>query len=191
MTPFSESIKQLAEKMKTCEEWLELVRDLNDPIDRGRLPAELSMRWAEKGDLMAINALEGFVKETDFMERSLKKGDRCLVLENEGAIRAFAWVTFSDFRLAPWYKLKLAPGESYLVYIFVHPVFSGRGVGSTLLGELMAAVRDQGAHTMISGMYSDWQRSIRMHTRMGFHVKRRLTQCKILNIFPTPPKVDG
>lgn len=33
------------------------------------------MRWAVKSDLMAINALQGFVKETDFMEASLRKND--------------------------------------------------------------------------------------------------------------------
>ena len=191
MSPFWESIKRMAEKVKTCEEWLELVRDLTVPIDRGRLPAELSMRWAGKGDLLAINALQGFVKETDFMEAALDKGDRCLVLENEGRIRAFAWVTFSDFRLAPWYTLTLSPGESYLVYIFVHPAFAGRGVGATLLGELMAAVRADGGHAMIAGMYSDWHPSIRMHTKMGFRIARRLTQCKIFKIFPSPPKVAG
>lgn len=190
MSPFRESIKRLAEKMQSCEEWLELVRDLTAPIDRGGLPGELTKRWAQPRDLMAINALQGFVKETDFMEASLRKGDRCLVLEADGIIRAFAWTTFTDFRLAPWYTLALAPGEAYLVYIFVHPALGGQGVGSALLGELMAAVRDQGGHSMIAGMYSDWHRSIRMHTRMGFRVKRRLTQCKILNIFPTPPKVD-
>uniref|UniRef100_UPI00356A8A9E hypothetical protein n=1 Tax=Desulfosarcina sp. TaxID=2027861 RepID=UPI00356A8A9E len=88
--PFRESIKQLAKKMQTCEEWLELVRYLQEPIQIGSLPAELHMRWAGKGDLMAINALQGFVKETDFMEASLRKGDRCLVLEHDERICASA-----------------------------------------------------------------------------------------------------
>jgi len=60
--PFRESIRQLAKRMQICKEWLELVRDLQDPIETGSLPAELRMRWADKGDLMAINALQGFVK---------------------------------------------------------------------------------------------------------------------------------
>ena len=186
--PFRESIRQLAKRMQTCEEWLELVRDLQDPIETGSLPAELRMRWADKGDLMAINALQGFVKETDFMEASLRKRDRCLVLEHDGRICAFAWVTFSDFRLALWYTLKLSPGWSYLVYIFVHPQFAGRGIGSILLGSLMAAVRDQGGSHMIAGMYSNWHASIRMHTKLGFRIQRRLSQCRWLNILPTPPK---
>ena len=187
--PFRESIKRLAEKMQSCEEWLELVRDLRQPIHPGQRPKELQMRWADKDDLMAINALQGFVKETDFMEASLERGDRCLLLVHDGRIRAFAWVTTSDFRLALWYILKLPPGWSYLVYIFVHPEFAGRGVGSHLLGSLMAAVRDGGGSHMVSGMYADWKASLHMHTKMGFAIHRRLTQCKLLNIFPTPPKI--
>jgi len=187
--PFRESLKRIAEKMQSCEAWLELVRDLREPIDIGMLPSTLDMRWAEKSDLMAINALQGFVKETDFMEASLDRGDRCLVLTHDRHIRAFAWATFTDFRLAPWYTLELSPGWSYLVYIFVHPQFAGRGVGSHLLGSLMAAIRDRGGTHMVSGMYADWATSLRMHTKMGFTLQRRLTQCKLLNIFPTPPKV--
>ena len=187
--PFHESLKRLAQKMRSCEEWLELVRDLREPIPTGSLPSALAMRWADKGDLMAINALQGFVKETDFMEASLDRGDRCLLLVEGQRICGFAWATFSDFRLAPWYTLKLRPGWCYLVYIFVHPEFSGRGVGSTLLGSLMAAIRDQGGTHMVSGMYADWQASLRMHTKMGFRIHRRLTQCKLLKIFPTPPKI--
>lgn len=190
MAPFRESIKRIAENMQTCDVWIEMVRDLHEPINPGRRPVDLHMRWADKEDLFAINALEGFVKETDFMEASLRKGDRCLLLEKEGNICAFAWVTFRDFKLALWYTLKLPPGCSYLVYIFVHPTLGGRGIGSYLLGSLMAAVRDQGGNHMVSGMYENWETSIGLHTKMGFRVQRRLSQCRLLNIFPTPPREE-
>lgn len=188
MSPFRESIKHLAESLQSCEEWLELVRDLNDPILPGDPPPDLKKRWADKKDLFVINALEGFVKETDFMESALRKGDRCLILENDSGIRAFAWVTFRDFNLALWYILRLQPGWSYLVYIFVHPELGGKGVGSYLLGSLMQETRKLGFTHMISGMYSNWEASYRMHTKLGFRVKRRLSQCRIMNIFPVPPK---
>ena len=189
MAPFRESIKRIAENMQTCDEWLELIRDLKAPIPPGRRPEGLHPRWADKGDLFAINALEGFVKETDFMETSLKKGDKCLLLEKKGRIMAFAWVTFRDFKLAVWYTLTLPPGWCYLVYIFVHPSLGRQGIGSFLLGALMTAVRDQGGNHMVSGMYSNWENSIALHTKMGFRIHRRLSQCRWLNIFPTPPKV--
>jgi GNAT superfamily N-acetyltransferase len=189
--PFRESIRRIARNMQTCDEWLELVRDLHEPIHPGRPPAGLRMRWAAKRDLLAINALEGFVKETDFMEASLRKGDRCLLMEEDGRIGAFAWVTFRDFQLALWYTLKLPPGGSYLVYIFVHPDLGRQGVGSYLLGSLLAAVRDQGCSRMVAGMYANWEASIGLHTKMGFRLQRRLSQCRLLNIFPTPPKVNS
>ena len=173
--------------MQTCEEWLELVRDLETPITSGNAPVDLNLRWADKGDLFAINALEGFVKETEFMEASLRKGDRCLVLEDDGRICAFAWVTFRDFRLALWYTLKLAPGWSYLVYIFVHPAYARRGIATYLLGALMESLRERGFKRVISGMYSNWDASIGLHKKMGFRIHRRLSQCKILSILPTPP----
>ncbi len=188
MAPFRDAIRHLAEKMQTCDEWLELSRDLGEPIFPGAAPEGLRMRWAEKSDLFAINALQGFVKETDFMEAALQKGDRCLLLDDPDGLRAFAWVTFRDFRLALWYTLTLDSGTCYLVYIYVHPALGGRGIGSFLLGSLMAAVRDQGGREMISGMYSDWEASLRMHLRMGFRIRRRLRQCRVLQIFPTPPK---
>jgi len=185
---FGESIRQIARKMQTCEEWLELLRDLQEPIPDRRLPTELDMRWAQPRDLMAINALEGFVKDTDFMEAALKRGDRCLLLEHDGVICAFAWVTFTDYQLALWYTLRLSAGWSYLVYIMVHPAWGRRGVGQALLGELMAAVRDSGGTHMLSGLYSNWDVSLRMHEKMGFKIHRRLSQCRLLHIFPTPPK---
>ena len=190
MSPFRESLIQIAKKMQTCEEWLELVRDLHEPVPMRPPPEGLHMRWAEKRDLFEISALQWFVKETDFMEASLVRGDRCLLLEDSEHIRAFAWVTFLDYRLALWYTLKLPPGWAYLVYIYVHPTIGRRGVGSYLLGKLMETLRDQGFTHLISGMYSNWDISFHMHTQMGFRIHRRLTQCKLLHIFPTPPKVS-
>ena len=190
MAPFRESIKRIAKSMQTCEEWLELIRDLEQPITSGSAPAGLKLRWAHKGDLFSINALEGFVKETEFMEASLRKGDRCLVLEDDGRIRAFAWVTFRDFRLALWYTLKLGPGWSYLVYVFVHPAHARQGIATYLLGELMEYLRGEGYKRLISGMYGNWEASIGLHKKLGFRIHRRLSQCRILNILPTPPTED-
>jgi len=190
MSPFRETIRRKAEGLSSCDEWLELVRDLTEPIVIKQPPVDFLLRWAEKKDLFTINALEGFVKETNFMEESLAKGDRCLILEREERICAFAWVTFRDFKLALWYTLKLPPGWSYLVYIFVHPEYGKQGVGAYLLGTLMKALRDSGCKRIISGMYSNWEASFRLHTRVGFLIHRRLTQCRLLDIFPYPPREE-
>lgn len=190
MALFGESIKRIARKMQTCDEWIEMIRDLQEPVEIRRPPLNLDMRWAEEKDLFTINALEGFVKEIPELKESLRKGDRCLLLEAEDDVRAFAWVTFRDYKLALWYTLNLPPGFSYLVYIFVHPALGRQGIGAYLLGSLMAALRDRNCSSMIAGMYANWEASIRLHKRMGFRVRRRLTQCRWLNIFPTPPKSE-
>jgi GNAT superfamily N-acetyltransferase len=180
----------MAERLQSCEEWLEMIRDLDEPISIPRPPLELSMRWADKGDLFAISAMEGFVKEMPFLQEALDKGDRCLLLEMDQRLCAFAWVTFRDYGLALWYTLRLHQDWSYLVYIFVHPEWGNRGVGTYLLALLMDALRKQGYIRLLSGMYSDWEVSIRLHTKAGFRVHRRMSQCKILNIFPIPPKEE-
>jgi GNAT superfamily N-acetyltransferase len=185
--PFRESIRRLAKHFETCEEWLELVRDLEEPISFHKPSLEFSIRWADKQDLFAINALQGFVDDPDTMENALVKGDRCLLLEQDQRVFAFAWVTFRDYGLALWYTLKVQPGWSYLVYIFVHPEYGHQGVGAYLLGSLMKALREQGCSRLLSGMYSNWEFSFRLHTKMGFRVQRRLSQCKILNLLPLPP----
>ena len=188
--PFRESIRRIAQRLETCEEWLELARDLKAPIPVSKPPLEFTMRWADKQDLFAVNALQGFVDDPASMEGALRKGDRCLLLEQGGGIFAFAWVTFRDYGLALWYTLELQPGWSYLVYIFVHPEYGNKGVGAYLLGSLMKNLREQGCSRLVSGMYSNWEASFRLHTKMGFSVQRRLSQCKILNLFPVPPKEE-
>ncbi len=185
--PFRESLRRLAERFETCEEWLELVRDLDEPIRIGEPSVKCSMRWADKEDLFAVNALQGFVDDPGSMENALNKGDRCLLLEQEHRIFGFAWVTFRDYNLALWYTLKVPPGWSYLVYIFVHPEYGRQGLGAHLLGSLLKALREQGCTRLLSGMYSNWEGSFKLHTQMGFRVHRRLSQCKILDLFPVPP----
>lgn len=188
--PFRESIRRLAERLETCEEWLELIRDLKEPIPISKPSLEFKMRWADKQDLFAVNALQGFVDDPGTMENAMDKGDRCLLLEQDQRVFAFAWVTFRDYRLALWYTLKVQPGWSYLVYIFVHPQYGHQGVGAYLLSSLMKALREQGCSRLLSGMYSNWEASFRLHTKMGFRVQRRLSQCRLLNLFPVPPKEE-
>jgi GNAT superfamily N-acetyltransferase len=188
--PFREALRRIAERLETCEEWLELVRDLEEPIPLRKPSLDFSIRWAGKQDLFALNALQGFVDDPGAMERALDKGDRCLLLEQDQKVFAFAWVTFRDYGLALWYTLKVEPGWSYLVYIFVHPEYGNQGVGAYLLGSLMTALREQGCRRLLSGMYGNWDASLRLHTKMGFRVQRRLSQCKLLNLFPVPPKEE-
>jgi len=111
--PFRESIRRIAERLETCEEWLELVRDLEEPIPLVKPFLGFSIRWASRQDLFALSALQGFVDDPGSMKDAMDKGDRCLVLEQSQRVFAFAWVTFRDYGLALWYTLKVQPRWSY------------------------------------------------------------------------------
>ena len=178
----------LTVKANDSQNWLELVRDLSELIVIQPPEINLSQRWAESKDVLTIAALEGFVKEIDFMTRALDKGDICLLLELEGQICAFAWTTFRDYRLALWHTLHLLPGHAYLVYIFVRPEFQQKGVGYYLLGCMMAHLREMGCEYLISGMYANWQISIKLHRKAGFRINKKFIKRRLLRFLPYPPK---
>jgi GNAT superfamily N-acetyltransferase len=170
------------------ENWLELLRDLSESIAMQSPKITFSKRWAENKDIFTIAALEGFVKEIDFMTRALEKGDICLLLERDGRICAFAWTTFRDYRLDSWHTLHLPPGYAYLVYIFVRPEFQRKGVGYYLLGCMMAHLREMGCNYLISGMFANWQISINLHRKAGFRINKKFIKRRLLRFLPYPPK---
>lgn len=178
----------LTTEVRNSENWLELVRDLSAPIALPSPMINFSKRWAEDSDILTIAALEGFVKEIDFMARALEKGDICLLLERDSRICAFAWTTFRDYRLGLWHTLHLLPGYAYLVYIFVRPEFQRKGVGYYLLGSMMAHLREQGCKFLISGMYANWQVSINLHRKAGFRINKKFIKRRLLRFLPYPPK---
>ncbi len=188
MTALDRIIERLTSSDDTAESWVEFARDLQAPITCHPPAIEFSRRWAGKADIMEIAALEGFAKEIDVMTRSLRHGDRCLLLERDGRIGAFAWVAFQDYRLAIWRTLHLPAGVAYLVYIFVRPEFRRSGVGSYLLGCLMQHLRNMGYTRLISGMYADWRPSIDLHRKAGFQPSKKFIKRKLLRIIPVPPK---
>ena len=188
MHALREILEGLSKTLDPSVDWMELVRDLDAPIPMHVPEIDFSRRWAHKKDLLAINAMQRFAKEVEFLERSLEQGDRCLLLEQFGRIAAFAWVTFRDYRLSLWHTVHLPPGFAYLIYIHVQPEYRRKGVGSYLLSCLMQFLRERGYHRLISGMYGDWEVSIRLHIKLGFRICRKYTQRRILRFFPYPPK---
>ena len=188
MPALREILDGLSRTLDPSEDWIELVRDLEAPISMAVPEFEFSKRWADKKDLLAINAMQGFSKEDAFMERSLDQGDKCYLLERFGRICAFAWITFRDYRLNLWHTLQLPPGFAYLVYIHVKPEYRRKGVGTYLLRCLMQYLRGSGYRRLISGMYGHWKISILFHTSLGFKICTKYTQRRILRFFPYPPK---
>jgi GNAT superfamily N-acetyltransferase len=188
MPTLRDILDSLSTLSDSAENWIEWDRDLREPIKTPPPGIEFTERWAQKKDIIVIAALEGFAKSIDFMRRSLKKGDQCLVLERENRICAFAWVTFRDYRLSFWRTLHLAPGYAYLVYIFVLPEFQRRGVGYYLLGSMMVQLRKLGCDHLISGTFEHWHKSVNLHRKAGFRIKRKFIKRRVLRILPCPPK---
>jgi GNAT superfamily N-acetyltransferase len=189
MAPLRQILESLSRGPERAVAWIELVRDLTAPIDVTAPAIEFSERWAESRDMLVLAALQGFVKGADFLDQALEKGDRFLLLERSGRIRAFAWATFRDYRLDLLQTLHLDPGVAYLVYIFVYPRFQGKGVGYYLLGRLMTHLRESGCHTLVSGMYEDWEISVGLHRKSGFRIKRKFLKRRLLGLSPCPPKI--
>jgi len=122
------------------------------------------------------------------MKLALKKGDICLLFKCDDKIGAFAWITFRDYRLDLWHTLHLLPGYAYLVYIFVHPEFQRKGVGSYLLGSMMRHLWEMGCKNLISGMFANWHVSIRLHRKAGFRIDKKFIKKRLLRFLPYPPK---
>ena len=189
MSRFREILDAISRPLNPSIDWMELVRDLDAPISIQPPGIDFSIRWAEKKDLLTIDAMQYFVKEVELMERDLELGDRCLLLEQLEKIFAFAWVTFRDCHLGLWHMMSLPIGCAYLVYIHVLPEYRNKGVGTYLLKLLMLSLRESGYRRLISGTFGHWEIPIRLHIKSGFKICRQYTERRILRFFPYPPKV--
>lgn len=90
-----------------------------------------------------------------------------IVAEKEGKIAGFG--TYGPFRFKEGYKFTVEHS------VYVHHEFTGNGIGTTLLTELIEMAKLQGLHTMIGVIDSENTGSISFHERLGFktvgHIK--------------------
>ncbi|MFP5239956.1 MAG: N-acetyltransferase family protein [Acidobacteriota bacterium] len=82
------------------------------------------------------------------------------VEDGTGALLGFA--SYGTFRAWPAYKYSV----EHCVY--VHKEHRGRGLGHTLMRELIEAARLSGVHAMIGGIDAANAGSIALHERLGF-----------------------
>lgn len=82
------------------------------------------------------------------------------VENDEGALLAFA--TWGPFR--PFAAFKYSVEHS----LYVHHHHRGGGLGTRLLGELVARARAHDVHSVVGAIDADNQSSIRLHERHGF-----------------------
>src|SRR5436305_2625319 len=84
-----------------------------------------------------------------------------LLLEEGGALVGYAYAT-------PW---KERSGYRYAVEssIYLEASAGGKGYGSSLYGELLAALRTQPLRTVIGGVALPNEASVALHEKLGFH----------------------
>lgn len=91
-----------------------------------------------------------------------KKDHNCpfIVAEKNNAIVGFG--TYGPFRFKEAYKFTVEHS------VYVHKDYTGNGIGSTLLKELIEMARLQKMHAMIGVIDSENTGSISFHERLGF-----------------------
>jgi L-amino acid N-acyltransferase YncA len=91
----------------------------------------------------------------------LAKGLPWLVAETQGRVLGYAYA--NHFRPRPAYRFSVEDS------VYLHPEAQGRGVGRTLLAELMARCQAAGARQMLAVIGdSDNHASIGVHRALGF-----------------------
>ena len=91
-----------------------------------------------------------------------------LVAEVDGEVVGFAG--FGRYREKAGYDLTVEHS------VYLAPVARGRGLGTRLLTELVAAATERGIHVMIGGLSADNETSLRLHERLGFVETARMPQ---------------
>src|SRR5580704_4553991 len=80
--------------------------------------------------------------------------------EQAGVLVGFA--TYGTFRERAAYKYTVEHS------VYVHKDHRGRGIGTTLMRELISAAREQQYHVLIGGIDLSNAGSVSMHERLGF-----------------------
>ena len=95
-----------------------------------------------------------------WFEDKKQQGFPVFVAEEEGTIEGFS--SMGPFRA--WAAYKYSVENS----VYVAPGARGKGIGKLLIPPLIDAARGLGMHTMIAGIDSSNEASIRLHTYFGF-----------------------
>ena len=96
------------------------------------------------------------------LEDKIKKGFPVIVAEKEGEILGFGM--YSEFRFREAYQFTV----EHSVYVAANHL--GKGIGKSLLSELIVLAKTQKLHTMIGVIDSENQNSIAFHEQFGFKI---------------------
>lgn len=108
--------------------------------------------------------------EAEMLERFVRltgSGFPYLVSILDGSIAGFAYA--APYRPRPAYRFTVEDT------IYLAPEAAGRGIGSQLLGELIAQCQSLGYKQMIAVIGGGAEASCRLHAKLGFHEAGRLS----------------
>ena len=103
-----------------------------------------------------------FEQQKAILEEKIKKGFPIIVAEKEGEILGFGM--YSEFRFREAYQFTV----EHSVYVAANHL--GKGIGKSLLSELIVLAKAQKLHTMIGVIDSENQNSIAFHEQFGFKI---------------------
>ena len=110
----------------------------------------------------AVYAYDFYTEETGkaWYEGKINKGYPFFVEEIDGKVVGFA--TYGSFRSKAAYQYTIEHS------IYVHPDHRRRGIARMLMEKLLAAADKEGYATMVAGIDSENEGSIRLHEQLGF-----------------------
>jgi len=115
--------------------------------------------------ILHTTAVYKYVEETlaerqAWLKEKTDKNLPVFVFEEDGKVIGFA--TYGPFRLYPAYQYTIENS------IYVHPDYSGKGIASKLMAQLIEQAKKDGYKTMIACIDADNTASIRLHKKFGF-----------------------
>lgn len=97
-----------------------------------------------------------------------ESGFPVLVAEEAGAVIGYA--SYGLFRPHSGYAATMEHS------VYVHPNHHRKGVGRTLLAQLIPLARERGVHALIGGLSADNEASLALHEALGFAVVARMPE---------------
>ena len=145
----------------------------------------LAVRPATPADAAAINDLRnGYVRTSAAIYTDVETSldERLRWLADRDLARHPVTVATLDGQFAGWACLSpfMLPADGYRFTaedsLYVRPEMHGRGVGRTLLGDLLQRAADAGLHCVLARIDAEQTPSLRLHAKHGFVESGRLRE---------------
>jgi phosphinothricin acetyltransferase len=142
-----------------------------------------TIRPATPGDLAAINAIYNHYvlhSTCTYQTEPTTPEERAAWFAAHGPLLPVT-IAELDGAVAGWGALSRFHGRSAYRHtvedsVYVHPDFLRRGIGSTILADLIERAREIGHHTILGVIDADQGPSIALHERFGFRPASHLRE---------------